>query len=201
SGRRHLARADGNPRMTSEPAALPRARERLDAGAAATMVLLCALWGLNQIAVKVANTGILPVLQGGLRSIGAALLVLLWARARGVRLGERDGTLVPGVAAGLLFAIEFALLYWGLAFTTASRGVVFLYTTPFIVAVGAHFFVPGDRLTRMKALGLAAAFAGLALAFADSLRLPSQRELVGDLLCLGAAVFWGATTILIKASP
>lgn len=187
--------------MTSEPAALPRARERLDAGAAATMVLLCALWGLNQIAVKVANTGISPVLQGGLRSIGAALLVLLWARARGVRLGERDGTLVPGVAAGLLFAIEFALLYWGLAFTTASRGVVFLYTTPFIVAVGAHFFVPGDRLTRMKALGLAAAFAGLALAFADSLRLPSQRELVGDLLCLGAAVFWGATTILIKASP
>ncbi|MBX6369682.1 MAG: DMT family transporter [Rhodospirillales bacterium] len=187
--------------MTGEAALLPRARERLDAGAAATMVLLCALWGFNQIAVKVANTGISPVLQGGLRSIGATLLVLLWARARGVRFGGRDETLVPGVAAGLLFAVEFALLYWGLAFTTASRGVVFLYTTPFIVAIGAHFFVPGDRLTRTKALGLAAAFAGLALAFADSLRLPSQRELLGDLLCLGAAVLWGATTVLIKASP
>jgi drug/metabolite transporter (DMT)-like permease len=193
--------AFGSGAVTSEATPLPRARAGLDQTAAATMVLLCALWGLNQVAMKLANAGISPVLQGGLRSIGAALLVLLWARARGVRLGERDGTLWAGIAAGLLFALEFAFLYWGLAFTTASRGVVFLYTTPFVVAVGAHFFVPGDRLTRAKLLGLAAAFAGLALAFADSLRLPSHRELIGDLLCLAAAVLWAATTILIKASP
>ena len=176
-------------------------RSGLDQTATGTMVLLCALWGLNQVAMKIANTGISPVLQGGLRSIGAALLVLLWARMRGVRLGTRDGTLWAGIGAGLLFALEFALLYWGLFFTTASRGIVFLYTTPFVVAIGAHLFVPGDRLTKPKLLGLAAAFLGLALAFGDSLRLPSQRELTGDLLCLGAAVLWGATTILIKATP
>src|SRR5690349_17811759 len=110
------------------------------------MVLLCACWGLNQVAMKVGNAGISPVLQGGLRSIGAALLVLIWAHLRGVRLGARDGTLAVGIVVGLLFALEFLLLYRGLALTNASRGVLFLYTTPFFVAAGAHFLIPGDRL-------------------------------------------------------
>ncbi len=173
----------------------------LDRTAAILLVLLCACWGLNQVAVKVANAGISPSLQAGLRSIGGSVLVLLWAHARGIRLEWRDGTLAYGLAAGLLFSIEFFLIYAGLALTTAARGVLFLYTSPFVVALGAHFLLPGDRLTRTKLAGLVAAFGGLLVAFADGLRLPGWRELAGDLMCLAAAVIWGATTILIKRSP
>lgn len=173
----------------------------LDRTAMVTLLLLCATWGLNQVAVKVANAGIAPVSQAALRSIGSAALVLLWSRLRGIPLTARDGTLGYGLAVGFLFAAEFLVLYLGLAFTTASRGVVFLYTAPFVVAVGAHRFVPGDRLTHGRLVGLLAAFTGLALAFADSLGLPSRRALLGDVLCLLAAVLWGATTVLIKASP
>jgi drug/metabolite transporter (DMT)-like permease len=139
-------------------------------------------------------------MQAGLRSIGSAVLLIGWARWRGVPLVVRDGTLVPGLIAGLLFAGEFLLLYWGLTFTTASRGVLFLYMAPFVTAIGAHFAVPGDRLTRQKSAGLLIAFAGIAVAFADALRLPSGDELVGDLLSLGAAIAWGATTVVVKAS-
>jgi drug/metabolite transporter (DMT)-like permease len=139
-------------------------------------------------------------MQAGLRSIGSALLLVVWARWRGVPLLVRDRTLVPGLAAGLLFAAEFLLLYWGLTFTTASRGIIFLYMAPFVTAIGAHFTVPGDRLTPLKSAGLLVAFAGIAVAFADGLRLPSRGELVGDLLCLGAAIAWGATTVVVKAS-
>jgi drug/metabolite transporter (DMT)-like permease len=177
------------------------ARQALDSAAALILLLVCAAWGLNQVAVKVTNAGISPVLQVGLRSVGSAILVLIWSRARGVPLAARDGTLGYGLAAGLLFTVEFVLIYVGLTLTTASRGVIFLYTAPFVVAVGAHHFVPGDRLTRLKLVGLLAAFGGLVIAFAEGLRLPSHRELPGDLLCLAAAVLWGATTVLIKASP
>jgi drug/metabolite transporter (DMT)-like permease len=187
--------------MSTPSSATLAPRAGLDQQASLLMVLLCACWGLNQVAMKVATAGISPILQAGLRSIGAALLVLAWARWRGLRLGSKDGTLGSGVAVGLLFAVEFVLLYMGLARTTAARGVVFLYTAPFFVALGAHLFVPGDRLTRMKTVGLLAAFGGLGVAFADALRLPSKSELLGDVLCLGAAVFWAATTVLIKASP
>lgn len=175
-------------------------RHSLDQAAALILTLLCAIWGLNQVGVKVANGGISPVCQAGLRSIGASILLLIWCRLRGIPLAERDSTLGVGIVAGLLFAVEFILIYWGLALTTASRGVIFIYTSPFVVAIGAHFFVPADRLTRGKAIGLIAAFAGLVLAFADGLRLPSHRELIGDIMCFGAAIAWGATTVMMKGS-
>jgi drug/metabolite transporter (DMT)-like permease len=173
----------------------------LDRTAIVILLLCCACWGLNQIAIKIANAGISPVLQAGLRSAGAALLLTGWCRLRRIPLWNRDGTLPWGIAAGLLFALEFLLVYWGLSYTTASRGVVFLYTSPFVVALGAHALVPDDRLSRIKLLGLCAAFVGLLLAFADSLRLPSRIELVGDAMCFAGAIAWGATTVLIKASP
>jgi len=175
-------------------------RPDLDTAAAVLLTLLCASWGLNQVAVKVAGAGISPAMQAGLRSIGSTVLLVAWARWRCVPLLTRDGTLLPGLAAGLLFAAEFLLIYWGLTFTTASRGVIFLYTAPFVMAIGAHFFVPGDRLTRVRSLGLLVAFAGIVVAFADALRLPTRVELLGDMLCLAAAFAWGATTVLIKVS-
>ncbi len=189
------------PSVQARSAASIEARQGLDRTAAAILLLLCASWGLNQVAIKVANGGISPVFQAALRSIGSAILVVIWSRLRRVSLGGRDGTLGYGVAVGALFAGEFLLLYRGLALTTASRGVIFLYVSPFVVALGAHLFVPGDRLTRAKVAGLLAAFCGLVVAFADGLRLPSRRELPGDVMCLAAAVLWGVTTVLIKASP
>ncbi len=175
-------------------------RTRLDATAMVVMVLLCATWGLQQVAIKVANAGISPVLQAGLRSIGACALLWLWSAHRGIRLFDKDGSLIPGLVAAALFAGEFALLYWGLTFTAASRSVIFLYTAPFVVALGAHVFLPGERLQWLQWAGLVCAFIGICIAFADALRLPTHRELTGDVMALLAALFWGATTVMIKAS-
>jgi drug/metabolite transporter (DMT)-like permease len=168
--------------------------------AMAILVVLCAIWGLNQVAIKVGNEGISPAWQAAFRSAGAALLILIWARARGLKLFERDGTLAAGLTAGALFAIEFALLFWAMEFTSAGRAVVLLYTAPFTVAIGAHFFLPGDPLTRARLLGLAACFAGVAILFGDSLTLPDRTALIGDAMALLAGAFWGATTVVIKAT-
>jgi len=166
----------------------------------APLTALCLCWGLQQVAIKLAAPGISPAMQGGIRSAGSLILLWAWSAHQGVRLFDRDGTLWVGLLAGALFALEFLLIYVGLTFTTASRGVIFLYTSPFVVALGAHLFVPGERMRVIQAAGLACAFCGVAAAFADGLRLPSQRELIGDSLLLCAAVVWGATTVVIKAS-
>ena len=174
-------------------------KHALDLRAVTALVVLCASWGLAQVATKVALAGIPPALQMGGRSLIAAALVLLWCRARGKPVFTSDGTLWPGLAVGLLFGLEFLLLFWGLGLTTASRGVIFLYLAPFVVAIGGHFAL-GERLTFRKLAGLVAAFAGLALGFSDKLSLPSPEALVGDALCVGAAIFWGLTIVLIKGS-
>lgn len=182
--------------MTALP--IDNRRAGLDAAAIAILVVCCMLWGAQQVAIKTANTGISPILQGGVRSLGAAVLVWGWSAWRGLPLFANDRTLWPGLFTGLLFSAEFALIYLGLERTSAARGVLFLYTAPFLVAAGAHLFLPGERMRPIQGLGLLAAFAGLAIALAEGLSLPTARELAGDGMMLLAAVFWAATSLAIK---
>lgn len=119
----------------------------LDALATSIVVLLCLSWGFNQVAVKLALHDIPPLMQSALRSFVAALIVAAVAKARGQTLLARDGTLWPGIAAGVLFGAEFILIYQGLVYTTATRGVLFIYLAPFFVVLGARVVLPADRFT------------------------------------------------------
>jgi drug/metabolite transporter (DMT)-like permease len=173
----------------------------LDRTAMTILVVLCASWGLNQVAIKVAICGVSPLLQCGIRSVGATILIWIWMAVRREPLMERDRTLWWGITAGLLFSAEFILIYWGLEYTNASRAVIFLYMSPFVVALGAQLFIPGEHLRMIQVLGLCCAFVGIVVAFEESLSFPTRRMLIGDSMLAGAAVLWGATTVLIKASP
>ena len=176
-------------------------KQALDLTAMAILVILCASWALQQVTIKVASQGVSPVLQSGIRSVGAMILLLIWMVARREPILEKDGTLWWGIAAGLLFACEFLLIYLGLEFTHASRAVIFLYMSPFIVALGAQLFIPSEHMRMIQVVGLCCAFAGIALAFGESLSFNTHQTLIGDSMLAGAAVLWGSTTVLVKASP
>jgi drug/metabolite transporter (DMT)-like permease len=180
------------------PSVAPASRP-LNAGAVALMLLLCLSWGFNQIAVKLAIPDIPPFLQGTIRSAGALVVILLVAWLRGVKLFERDGTLRAGLFAGLLFGVEFVLIYRGLLYTTASRAVVFLYTAPFFVALGSKRFL-GERLGPMQWGGLALCFAGVALAIGVPQPDVDGKVLLGDLMIVGGGALWAATTLVAKGT-
>ena len=169
-------------------------RVHLDRLAVSLVIGCTVVWGLGQVASKVALDEVPPLTQAGLRSIGAALLVLAWAKLRGIPLWERDRTLGPGLVAGALFAAEFAAVYSALQFTTAGRMTVFLYTAPFVVAIGMPFIARAERLTGLALAGLIAAFAGVGFAFADSFTSAGagSQQWLGDLLAGLAALGRGA---------
>jgi drug/metabolite transporter (DMT)-like permease len=164
------------------------------------MIVLCMCWGFQQITIKVATAGISPIMQAGLRSIIATVLLLVWVQLRGIRLFGRDGTLKGGMAAGALFAAEFVFIYAGLAHTTASRMVVFIYLAPCLTALGLQWFVPGERLNAGQWTGVALAFLGVALAFADGFGTAKGSTLIGDAFGVVAAALWAATTVLIRST-
>jgi drug/metabolite transporter (DMT)-like permease len=163
------------------------------------MVGLCASWGLNQVAIKLALAGIPPFTQGALRSLGALPFVLLMARLRGVKLTTRDGTLLVGIAAGVLFGVEFAFIYRGLVWTTASRGVVFVYTSPLFTALGARFIL-GERLAPVQWLGLALSFLGIVVAVGVPDPTVGATVLAGDGLCIIGGALWAANTLFLKGT-
>jgi drug/metabolite transporter (DMT)-like permease len=180
----------------------PLVEPHLDLFAVSLLTFMCVCLAVGQVAIKVANAGITPLMQAGLRSLAAAVLVGAFAWVRGIRLFSRDRILWPALLTSLFFAAEFGLLYPGLALTTAGHAVVLLYTSPFFVALGAHFLIPGDRLTSAKLIGLLLAMGGVAAVMLG--RAPAAGSagptLLGDLLCLGGAMAWGGLTLTIRAS-
>lgn len=175
-------------------------KDRLDGLAVVLLLSCCALWGVNQVATKVALAEIPPLLQAAARSAGAGLLLWLWSVWRGIPLWQRDGTLPGGVVAGLLFALEFGCMFVGLQYTTASRMVVFLYLAPFVVALGMPLISRSERLDRWQAAGLVLAFGGVVWAFAEGLGGAGSRQWLGDALGLVAAVLWGLTTLVLRST-
>lgn len=174
-------------------------RQPLDASAIATMVLLTSLWGFTQVAIKLAADDVSVVMQAGLRSVISLVLLFGWARWRGTPLFNRDGTWWPGLAAGALYAGEFLFMYAGLAHTSASRMVVFVYLAPVLTAVGVHLFVKGEQLAGYQWVGVLLAFAGVAVAFGDGF-LASPSSLLGDAFGIIAAFLWAATTVVIRTT-
>src|SRR5882762_4448006 len=81
------------------------------------MLALTLSWGLNQVSVKLALPEIPPFVQATVRSIGAFAIIAIWARWRGVSLTARDRTLAGGLIAGVLFGVEFLLIFPALQFT------------------------------------------------------------------------------------
>jgi len=183
-----------SPNEMSKPAGRP-----LSPGAVALMVMLCLSWAFNQIAVKLALPDIPPMLQATIRSACALPVLLLFARLRGVRVFASDGTLGPGLVAGVLFGVEFVLIFAGLAYTPASRAVVFLYTAPFFVALGSYRFL-GERLRPAQWGGLALSFAGVALAIGVPQANVDARVMLGDLMEIAGGAIWGATTVVAKGT-
>ena len=176
-------------------------KENLDALAVALLIACCLFWGFQQILIKSIVGEVPPLWQAAIRFAGATVLLGAWCAARGIRLFERDGTLPAGLLAGALFAGEFACIYLGLRDTAASRLTVFLYTSPFVVALLLPRIVPSEKLRPVQWLGLTIAFAAVALAFSEGFTGRSTpRQLRGDALALCAGLLWGLTTLVIRGS-
>jgi drug/metabolite transporter (DMT)-like permease len=173
-------------------------KDYLDLKAILILIALTLLWGLNYPVVKYSNQGVAPIFASTLRSIVASICGLIYCLRKDEKLFHTDVRLFHGVMVGLLFGAEFACIYLGLFYTDAARSGLFVYLSPFVVAIGAHFFLKGDRLTSLKLLGLLLAFSGIFTVFCGRPKIAKATMVVGDILQIAAAVFWGATTLYIK---
>jgi drug/metabolite transporter (DMT)-like permease len=193
-------RIDKGSTPTCVPAPTAGRRHHLDLTALVALVVCCALWGLNQVAIKAALPEVPSLVQLSIRSGVALALVLAWMKLRGLRFFDRDGTLWPGLFAGTLFAIEFGCIFVGLKYTTAARSVVFINTSPFVVALMLAWLIPSERLRPIQIVGLVLAFVAVAFAFNDPNSSQSGHSWVGDALIVVGAVLWGLTTVVIRTS-
>jgi drug/metabolite transporter (DMT)-like permease len=179
---------------------MPNRKSHLDTLAISLLLACCLFWGFQQVLVKATLPEVPPVFQAFLRFAGATVLLVTWCAWRGIKLWTQDGSLRAGLLAGGLFAAEFACLYIGLQYTSASRLTVFLYTSPFWVAALLPLWVKSEKLRSLQWAGLACAFAAVVFALREGFGAGAASTWLGDALALAAGMLWGLTTTVIRSS-
>lgn len=165
------------------------------------LVLQSGLLGLNQVLIKIVNDGLQPVFQAGLRSACALVVILIFAFLMRRKLSVSDGTLPYGLLCGLVFSVEFVLLFLALDHTTVARVSVLFFTMPVWFTIAAYFLLPGETLGRSRIVGLLMAVIGITVAMLDKFGMGADARLYGDLLALGASMCWAIIALLVRATP
>jgi drug/metabolite transporter (DMT)-like permease len=180
----------------TQPGLLPPGA--LSPGLLALVIFLTALWGVNAVLIKITTQGMTPIMAAGLRGAVALLCLTAYGLLRGESFAYRGWPLFHGAMNGLIFAVEFVLIYSGARLTTGSHTSIFINTAPFFVAVGAHYLLPNDQLRPLKVTGLVLAFLGVVTLFSNDILVQHAVNWRGDVLVLAGAGMWGVTTVYIK---
>lgn len=165
------------------------------------------VWGATFLFIELALEGLTPFWLAAWRLVlGAALMLVIWRAMGGrYRVGPDPRARWPYVLiCGVLSTVvPFTLLSWGQTHVVSSFAGVSMATIPLIVLPLAHFFVPGDQLTRRKAIGFGLGFAGTVLLIGPQALSDSGSELEnwGRLACLATAACYAVSSIILRNCP
>ncbi len=162
-------------------------------------------WGATFMVIELALRGITPVwLAAGRIGFAAVLMTVIWG-LRGAHLFQTPARAWgPLTVIGLFSsAIPFMLLSWGQQFVTSGFAGVSMAAVALMVLPLAHFLVPGEVLTKRKALGFLVGFVGVVLLIgAQAFESTGTRmEPLGRAACLGAAGCYAISSVMVRRLP
>lgn len=150
---------------------------------------LCVVWSSTWLAIKVGLRDLPPISFVALRFV-IAIAVLLAVSIGRVRLlpPRRSDFLVLAFTGVLMFAVNYALLFWAELYVSSGLAAVLQATIPIFGMVFAHWMLPDERLRFQKFAGAVVAIGGVAIICA---RLLDFR---------GLLAFWGGVGIVLGAA-
>jgi len=158
---------------------------------------LCVIFGSNAVAVKLTFVGVGIFTTAAIRFSIAALAIFVWAKVTGKTIRLKDGQIHQLVIFSLLFTTQLSLFYFGLSKSNVSRGTLITNLLPFFILFLAHFFIPGDRITKRKFWGLMMGFLGVGFVFLEK-QSGSDAFRLGDLMMLLGTGVWACNSIYLK---
>ena len=165
----------------------------------AVLLAIASIWGASFMFIKVMVDEVSPLAIAWLRLGGGGIVILGVMVAMRVRIPRgRRYWLDVVVVAALGTAIPFVLIPWGTQQIPSNLAAVLNGAMPFWVAILATMFLPAERLTRNKLIGVALGFAGLAVIIGpDGFDLRSAST-QGQLAVILAALSYAAGAVYLR---
>jgi drug/metabolite transporter (DMT)-like permease len=173
-----------------------RKTEHIGWSSALAALFVSALWGGNVVALKIGVATVPPLWSAFWRFLVGVAAVVVWAKSAGIPLKPLPGERWPLSILGLLFTMQITGLNLGVNATSPAYAVILLNSYPIFTNLISHFFVPEDRLSRQRILGLAIAFGGicyLALGRPDARLAP--HPILGNAIVIGSSILLAARMV------
>ncbi len=155
---------------------------------------------LSPIFVRLSLIG--PIATGFYRFALALPLLVLWMRQENRSMAGAAPPKTPRayarlMLAGVFIGLDLSLWHWAIVSTSVANATLFANFASLFVTVGAWLFF-GDRITRLFLVGLALALVGASGMMLNDVSLGAS-HIVGNLLALGAAVFYAGYLLSVKS--
>jgi drug/metabolite transporter (DMT)-like permease len=165
-------------------------------------LVLCLVWGLTWIAVKIGIGAVPPLLFAATRFTAAGLLVSLWTwREMHVSQWRRPDIIRLVAASLLMITLCYGPLFWGMRYVTSGTAAVLEMSLTPIALLGFGIVLGQERWSWINAVAMALGIAGLCIPFAPSIKFDegaSARSLIGGVAVASAAVSYAWGSVLAR---
>lgn len=163
-------------------------------------LILCGIWGSTWLFIKVGLEDLPPITFAGIRFLIAAtiLISLIVLRNRPLPQTRGEWTLLA-VSGVLAFTLNYGLLFWGEQYISSGLASLLQATIPAFGLVIAHFYLPAERMTAGKIIGVLMGIAGVGVIFSNQLSVSGNRALAGSAALVLSSICVAFSNVLIKA--
>src|SRR2546430_1987536 len=165
----------------------------------AAWLTLCIVWSSTWLAIKVGLRDLPPISYVAIRFLVAIIALVLVSVGR-VRLlpKRRSDCVVLAFTGVLMFAINYALLFWGELYVSSGLAAILQASIPIFGMVFAHWLLPEEPLRWQRLLGAFVSIGGVALICARLLSFDWWVAFLGGLGITGCAASAGFFILLVK---
>ncbi|SRR6266536_992658 len=163
-------------------------------------LILCCIWGSTWLFIKIGLADLPPLTFAGIRFVLASLILTALVIARRARVPGtgKEWTLIA-ISGVLTFTLNYGLVFWGEQHIPSGLAAVLQSTFPAFGLVIAHFYLPHERMTVAKVVGVLFGVLGVAIIFSDQLSIAGRMALLGSIALVLSAFFGSYANVLVKA--
>src|SRR5438445_9966546 len=163
-------------------------------------LILCCIWGSTWLFIKIGLNDLPPFTFAGFRFVLASLILGSLVLLRRVRWPRtRDEWSLIAVSGVLQFTLNYGLVFCGEQHISSGLAAVLQSTFPAFGLVIAHFYLPHERLTGSRVIGVLLGIVGVAVIFSDQLSIAGKMALLGSVALVLSAFFGSYSNVLVKA--
>ena len=163
-------------------------------------LLLCGIWGSTWLFIKLGLEDLPPFTFAGIRFVIACTILFSLVTVRRLSLPRKRSDWVLLASTGVLaFCINYGLLFWGEQYISSGLAALLQATIPVFGLVIAHFYLPGERMTLPRVMGIIMGIAGVAVIFSNQLSVAGPRALAGSAALVLGSASAAYSNVLVKA--